>query len=132
MRNLPLGEEEMVERLQQAIQRLKDRGVPVTQRALSKESGIARNPFGSYSRVKILLKETLAHVRAHQEKQRELRQEEIFERVRAAINHLEALGVPVTRRGLADLVGMSPPRFQILSTGQGLGGSAHLQAADCR
>lgn len=86
--------------------------MPVTQRALSKESGIARNRFGSYPRVKILLKETLSNVRAHQEKQRELRQEEIFERVRAAINHLEALGVPVTRRAIADLVGMSTPVFR--------------------
>jgi transcriptional regulator with XRE-family HTH domain len=112
VRNRPLSEEEVIERLQQAIQRLNDQGVLVTQRALSKESGIARNRFGSYPRVKILLKETLSNVRAHQEKQRELRQEEIFEQVRAAINHLEALGVPVTRRAIADLVGMSTLVFR--------------------
>jgi transcriptional regulator with XRE-family HTH domain len=109
VRNLPLSEEEMVERLQQAIQRLNVLGVPVTQRALSKESGIARNRFGSSPRVKILLKETLSNVRAQQEKQRELRQEEIFERVRVAITQLESLGMPVTRRAIADLVGMSTP-----------------------
>jgi transcriptional regulator with XRE-family HTH domain len=72
VRNLPLSEEEMVERLEQAIQRLNDRGVLVTQRALSKESGIARNRFVSYPRVKILLKETLSNVREHQEKLRTL------------------------------------------------------------
>jgi transcriptional regulator with XRE-family HTH domain len=111
-RNLPLSEEEMVERLQQAIGRLNDRGVLVTQRSLSKEIGVARNRFGVYPRVKNLLKETLSNVRAHQEKHRELRQEEIYERVRVAINHLEALGIPVTRRALADLVGVSAPVFR--------------------
>ena len=109
VRNLPLSEEEMVERLEQAIQRLNDRGVLVTQRTLSKESGIARNRFVSYPRVRDLLKEAASSVRTSQERQREQRQEVLLMRVQIAIDHLEALGVPVTQKAICEIAGMTPP-----------------------
>lgn len=109
MRNPPPSEEDVIGRLQQTIRQLKDLGMPVTQRALSKASGIARNRFASYPRLRDLLKEAASSLRTSQEKQREQRQEDLLMRVQIAIDRLEALGVPVTQKVICEIVGMTPP-----------------------
>jgi hypothetical protein len=108
-RKSSLNEEEMVDRVQQAIQRLKQLNKPVTQRMISKMINVARPRLNNYPRVKTLLEQTAAEARTYRENQRELLQEEVFERVRSAISSLETLEVPVTQAAICEIVGMTPP-----------------------
>jgi transcriptional regulator with XRE-family HTH domain len=108
-RKSPLSEEEMVDRVQQAIQRLKHLNKPVTQRIISKMINVARPRLNNYPLVKALLEQEVANARTYRERQRELLQEEVFEQVRSAIGRLESLGAPVTQKAICEIVGMTPP-----------------------
>ena len=104
-----LSEEEMVERVQQAIQRLKQLNKPVTQRMISKMINVARPRLNNYPLVKALLEQEAADARTYRERQREFLQEEILEQVRSVIGRLESLRVPVTQKAICEIVGMTPP-----------------------
>lgn len=104
-RKSSLSEEEMVDRVQQAIQRLKQLKKPVTHRMISKMIQVARPRLNNYPQVKALLEQEAADARTYRERQRELLQEKIFEQVRSAIEHLESLGVPVTQKAICEIVG---------------------------
>jgi len=79
----------------------------MTQRAISKITGITRFRLKSFPQVKAILKQPLLNVQSDRKKRRDARRNEICERVQKAIKDLEAIEAPVTQKAICEIVGMT-------------------------
>jgi transcriptional regulator with XRE-family HTH domain len=102
-----LSGEELVVRVQVAIEELESYGQRVTQQAVGKMIGIPPVRLRKYPQLSHLLEQIAVKRRQHLSKQRRLHQAEIVEKAKEAIQELEALGKPLTQRAICSMAGIS-------------------------
>jgi hypothetical protein len=99
--------EELVVRVQEAIEELEARGERVTQQAVGKIVGVPPVRLRKYTQLSYLLEQMAVKRRQHISKQRQLHQEEFVEKAKEAIQKLEGLGKPLTQRVICRMAGIS-------------------------
>ena len=81
-------EEELLEKVQQAIEQLEKRKVAITHLAVSEITGVHQSNFKFYPRVKTLLEKKVNYV-SYQDQRRQQTEDGIFAKVRTAIQDLD-------------------------------------------
>lgn len=99
------SEEEVLVKVQRAIQGLTSRGQSITYRSVAREIGMGPDTLKTYAQVRVLLGEHLLSYHLYQRQQFSLREEELLSQVEEAIAELEALGIPVTQRAICAKIG---------------------------
>ncbi len=103
-------QKEVLEQAQAAIDHLESLGEPLTQQAISDFIGLSRMYLREYLRGTPLLKKTVK-VDYYDDGTRRVhwRENELVELVQATIQELQSLGEPITRKTVAQKIGMSQP-----------------------
>jgi hypothetical protein len=104
-------ERTMLEKAHQAIADLKSQGSPVTQRAVCRQAGIPTHP-SAYPQLTALLKQVVEQGRADTRRRRQVREQELVEAVRAAIERLASAGKPATQKAICRAVNMARPALR--------------------
>jgi transcriptional regulator with XRE-family HTH domain len=102
--NLP-EENHILEEIQAAIAFLKTSGQFLTQKAISKRVGLSPYMLQLYPRAKAILDQVAEEGRLQRKQLKELRGQEIAERVQQAIAQLKDSGQIVTQQAIAEIVG---------------------------
>jgi transcriptional regulator with XRE-family HTH domain len=100
-------EDELVRRVQIAIQMLNSLNKPVTSRNLSEVIGAHYENLKRYPRVKTLLEKVMEDCLQQRGQKKQQRGEELAGQVQTAIQELMALGIPVTQIAISQKVGLS-------------------------
>ena len=98
-------EDELVRRVQIAIQMLNSLNKPVTSRNLSEMIGASYENLKRYPRVKALLEKVMEDCLQQRTQKKQQRGEELAGQVQTAIQELVALGIPVTQIAISQKVG---------------------------
>jgi hypothetical protein len=93
-------EDELVFQVQEAIQRLKSLGLPVTWQAAGEIVGMSQAALRKHPQIKATIEQSITNYRR-------CREDELVAQVQEAIQRLESLGQPVTQRAICEIVGMS-------------------------
>lgn len=102
--NLP-DENHILEEMQTAITFLKTSGQFLTQKAISKRVGLSAYMLQLYPQAKAILDQVAEEGRLQRKQLKELRGQEIAERVQQAIAQLKDSGQIVTQQAIAEIVG---------------------------
>ena len=103
-------QKEVLEQAQAAIDHLESLGEPITQQAISDFIGLSRMYLREYLRGTPLLKKTVKEDYYDDGTRRvHWRENELVELVQATIQELQSLGEPITRKTVAQKIGMSQP-----------------------
>jgi len=97
-------DDELVRRIQLAVETLKAQGRPLVQQAVCESVGLSRTTFSDYPRAKEALKWAS---REHILQRKQRREQELILRVEQAVDSLQAEGKRVSQWAIAKRVGMS-------------------------
>ncbi len=100
-------EDEMMEKVQKALEQLEKRKVAITQLAVSEITGVPPSNFEYYPRVKALLDQKINYV-SYQDQRRQQTENEMLAKVRTAIQDLEGRNQPITATSVSEITGISP------------------------
>ena len=100
-------EDELLEKVQMAIEQLEKRKVAITHKAVSEITGVDQSNFKFYPRVKTLLENKVNYVFYHDQR-RQQTEDEILVKVSTAIQDLDERDQPVTATAVGEIVGISP------------------------
>jgi hypothetical protein len=101
-----LCEDELLERVENAIRRLMKLNKNATLKAISKEVGISLSELRCYPRVKTLLEQNSNHLYAASREKSLVNEDRIIVEVKKAIAQLDSSGLPITRRAIGEIVGI--------------------------
>lgn len=113
-------EQALLARVQDAVQQLEGRGQPVAQREIAEWAGTPLTTLRMYPAVRLFLSEVTQRQRGLRAIKTRQREEELLAQVQQAAQILKESGQPLTRRMIAEAMGMSPgglkryPRVQAL------------------
>ena len=116
-------EDELIERLQEAIPQLEALGKPITTRAISQFVGVTRQGLQYYPALKALWEQTTQELHSEWEKRKQQREDELVGQVDEAIAMLNIHGQYPSQDAIGQLVQMSPgglryhPRVRALMKG---------------
>lgn len=99
-----LRSQEVVERVQQAIEQLRALKLLVSRKAIGELVGLSPTALHRYAAVRPLLANV---VEEYQQRAPQQREQEVMEQVRQAIRHLQENGQPITQRSIGNLIGLS-------------------------
>ncbi len=105
-------EEEVIEKVDEAMRRLQSLGRAITQRAISELVGVSLTRLRSYPRVRLLLRNVANKVRVQQEVERSDEEREVFEQVQVAKEYLKILDCPITYRSISERIGVPVTRLK--------------------
>jgi transcriptional regulator with XRE-family HTH domain len=106
-------ENELLEKVEAAIERLTALGERITQRAIGRIVGVAPSQLKRYPRVAALLEQYASKLRYDSRGQSQSREEYLIAEVRKAIKQLEDANQPITRQAIAELLGVLPSYLTI-------------------
>jgi hypothetical protein len=98
-------EKHLLMKVVEAIELLEKKGYPVTQRAVSRLTGITVQKIMKHSRIRSLFERRAEQQFEYQAIQRNQREEELLVKVEEAIELLKKLDQPITQQSLGDIVG---------------------------
>jgi transcriptional regulator with XRE-family HTH domain len=100
-------EDELVRRIQLAVETLKAQGRPLLQQAVCELVGMSLTALSNYPRAKAALSWVAQEQRRDIQRQNQRREQELILRVEQAIGSLQAEGKRVTKRAIANQFGMT-------------------------
>ncbi len=100
-------EEELLEKVQQAVEQLEKRKVAITHLAVSEITGEHQSNFKYYPRVKALLEKKVNYV-SYQDQRRQQTEDGILAKVTTAIQDLDERDQPITATSVSEIAGISP------------------------
>ena len=106
-------ENELLEKVEAAIERLTALGERITQRAIARIVGVDPSQLKRYPRVAALLEQYASKLRYDSRGQSQSREEYLIAEVRKAIKQLEDANQPITRQAIAELLGVLPSYLTI-------------------
>lgn len=98
----------LVEKVEQAIDDLRSRGVLLTRPAVCQQVGYSLNGLQAYPQVYDLLKQVAEERKNQTRRRRQERDQFLVGEVQAAIEKLQSLGKPVTHKAIGRMVNMTP------------------------
>jgi hypothetical protein len=98
-------EKHLLVKVVEAIELLEKKGYPVTQRAVSRLTGITVQKIMKHSSIRSLFERRAEQQFEYQAIQRKQREEELLVKVAEAIELLKKLDQPITQQSLGDIVG---------------------------
>jgi transcriptional regulator with XRE-family HTH domain len=108
-------EDEMMEKVQKALEQLEKRKVAITQLAVSEITGVPPSNFEYYPRVKALLDQKINYI-SYQDQRRQQAENEMLAKVRKAIQDLEERNQPITATSEVDPVVKTRHQAKIRAT----------------
>jgi len=106
-REKPFCEDELYERVKEAIRHLKELAKNATLSAISKEVGISLSDLRCYPRVKTLLEQCSSELNSASRKKSLANEDRILAEVKKAIAQLNTSGMPITQKAIGEIVGIS-------------------------
>ena len=100
-------EQSVVEQIQRVLAELKASKQAFTQEKMSNEVGISLFVLLQYPQVRTILEQATKDGRLERETQAQSRQQEIVEQVQYAVDHLKSLELPISRKAVAEQVGLT-------------------------
>jgi|GEM_PF-1145911 len=105
-------EEEVIEKVDEAVKRLQSMGKAITQQAISELVCISKTRLRSYPQVKLLLRNVTNKMRIQQEEVRSHKEREVFEQVQVAKEYLKIIDCPITYRSVSERIGVPVTRLK--------------------
>ena len=95
-------------KVEEAIQLLQETGRFVTYRTVARLVGVSPDTLRRQQRIKDLLDGKAVNYKLHRIQEARLREEKLLAQVRIAVAQLEAVGKPVTKQAVSEIVGKYP------------------------
>ncbi|HLV97697.1 MAG TPA: hypothetical protein VKT82_03375 [Ktedonobacterales bacterium] len=100
-------EQELLQKVRQAMSRLEAAKQPITLKSIGRELGLTATALVYYEDIQLLYQQAIEEHRQAREQAALQRETALLAQVQAAVDQLQSLGKPLTLQGIKQIVGMS-------------------------